>query len=87
MVFSFSSDFRHCLPLAVSASRNTLFLYAVASTRRCGLSSLQGPSSNSVAWRLMFVRKGDEAYSCPRLSMSTCTLFICCSLHKAACSG
>ena len=42
MVFSFSSDLRHCLPLAVSASKNTLFLYAVASTRRCGLSSLQG---------------------------------------------
>ena len=40
MVFSLSSDFRHCLLLAVSANRNTLFLYAVASTRRWGFSSL-----------------------------------------------
>ena len=41
MVFSFSSDFRHCLPFAVSARRNTLFLYAVASTKRWGFSSLR----------------------------------------------
>ena len=56
MVFSFSSDFRHCLPFAVSAKRNTLFLYAVASTRRCGFSSLwisQDLSQSQLFWRVL----------------------------------
>ena len=62
MVFSFSSDFRHCLPFAVSARRNTLFLYAVASTKRWGFSSLR-PARTSASAGALWLGMGIPLYN------------------------